>query len=310
MSRFYVDEDISRARTLDKAFYNSPALFDECREKLFGSSWQFIGNEDLLSDEHNVYPFTLLQNYLDEPLVLTRDKDQQLHLLSNTCTHRGNIIADQHCRASNLRCKYHGRIFQLDGHFHSMPEFREVKEFPGPEDNLKKLPLFTWGKWLFTSLSPTNDPQIFFREMMNRVSWMPLRDFHFRPELSREFAVHAHWALYCENYLEGFHIPFVHAGLNAVIDFGNYTTELFTFSNLQLGIAKENEDCFEIPAGTVDSGEKIAAYYFYVFPNMMFNFYPWGLSVNIVEPVSLQETRVRFLTYVWNQTKYNTGAGS
>ena len=310
MSRFFVDEDISRAKTLDKSFYNSENLFDECREKLFASSWQFIGNEDLLSDDRNIFPFTLLENYLDEPLVLTRDKDQQLHLLSNACTHRGNIIADHHCRASNLRCKYHGRIFQLDGRFHSMPEFKEVKEFPRPEDNLKNLPLFTWGKWLLTSLSPSNDPQSIFMDMMNRVSWMPLRDFHFRPELSRDFVVRAHWALYCENYLEGFHIPFVHASLNAVIDFGNYTTELFPLSNLQLGIAKDNENSFDLPPGTVNSGKKIAAYYFFVFPNMMFNFYPWGLSVNIVKPLSTKETRISFLTYVWENSKYNSGAGS
>ena len=310
MSRFFVDEDISRARTLDKSFYNSETIFDECREKLFASSWQFIGSEDLLSDDLNVYPFTFFENYLDEPLVLTRDRENNLHLLSNTCTHRGNIIADHHCRANNLRCKYHGRIFQLDGRFHSMPEFKEVKDFPGPDDHLKKLPLFTWGKWLFTSLSQSLDPQFFFIDMMKRVSWMPLRDFQFIPDRSRDFVVKAHWALYCENYLEGFHIPFVHAGLNAVIDFGNYTTELFAYSNLQLGIAKDNEDCFEIPHGSIDYGKKIAAYYFFVFPNMMFNFYPWGLSVNVVKPLNKKETRISFLTYVWDESKYNVGAGS
>ena len=72
----------------------------------------------------------------------------------------------------------------------------------------------------------------------------------------REIFMKAHWALYCENYLEGFHIPFVHAGLNAVIDFGNYTTELFRYSNLQLGIAKDNEDCFDLPPESPDFGKR------------------------------------------------------
>jgi choline monooxygenase len=102
----------------------------------------------------------------------------------------------------------------------------------------------------------------------------------------------------------------VHAGLNAVIDFGNYTTELFKWSNLQLGIAKDDEDCFELPKDSVDAGKKVAAYYFFVFPNMMFNFYPWGLSVNIVQPLSIHESKVSFLTYIWKESKYNTGAGS
>jgi len=247
--------------------------------------------------------------------VLVRDRQDTLRLLSNVCTHRGNILATGPCQLSHLRCRYHGRQFQLDGKFLSMPEFKEVKDFPSPADDLKQLPLFQWGNWLFTSLS-AQDPgahipaNLLFGDMMNRMQWLPFRDFVFRPELSRDFTVRAHWALYCENYLEGFHIPFVHAGLNAVIDFGNYTTELFRYSNLQLGIAKDDEDCFDLPSSSPDYGKKVAAYYFFVFPNMMFNFYPWGLSVNIVKPVSLTETRVSFLTYVADPSKYDKGAGS
>jgi len=146
--------------------------------------------------------------------------------------------------------------------------------------------------------------------MIDRVGWLPVNDFVFHPELSKEFTVKAHWALYCENYLEGFHIPFVHAGLNSVIDFGNYTTETFKYSNLQLGIAKDDDDCFDLPSSSPDYGKKVAAYYFFVFPNMMFNFYPWGLSVNVVKPISTTESKVSFYTYILDQSKYNSGAGS
>jgi choline monooxygenase len=146
--------------------------------------------------------------------------------------------------------------------------------------------------------------------MQKRLEWLPINDFILKPELSAVYTVHGHWALYCENYLEGFHIPFVHAGLNAVIDFGNYTTELFDHSNLQLGLAKSNENVFDLPPSSPDYGKKVAAYYFFVFPNLMFNFYPWGLSINIVQPVSDHETRVSFLTYVWKENIFNRGAGS
>ena len=50
--------------------------------------------------------------------------------------------------------------------------------------------------------------------MTRRIGWLPLEEFVFEPSLSRDYLVQAHWALYCENYLEGFHIPFVHADLN------------------------------------------------------------------------------------------------
>src|SRR5579862_379129 len=307
---FFIDENIARARTIDKRFYTDAGSFELMKERLFASSWQFIGDRDAVRNAGDVYPFTLLENYIDEPLILTRDKKNEIHLLSNVCTHRGNIIAEEPCKINNLRCKYHGRLFHLDGKFISMPEFKEVENFPSADDNLKQLSLFNWGKWLFTSLHDRLPHQLFFKEMIDRLEWLPINDFYFRPDLSKDFSVLAYWALYCENYLEGFHIPFVHAGLNAVIDFGNYTTELFTYSNLQLGIAKDDEDCFDLPESSVDHGKKVAAYYFFVFPNMMFNFYPWGLSVNVVKPVGMNESKVSFYTYVWKEEKLNTGAGS
>jgi choline monooxygenase len=192
----------------------------------------------------------------------------------------------------------------------SMPEFKEVKNFPTAADDLHGLPLFQWEQLYFTALSAAHPAEYFFDDMIRRLSWLPLREFVFRPERSKDYFVDAHWALYCENYLEGFHIPFVHSGLNAVIDYGAYTTELFRYSNLQLGIAKDGEDCFELPPSSPDYGKKIAAYYFWVFPNMMFNFYPWGLSINIVQPLSPGQTKVSFLVYSWREEKYNLGAGS
>jgi choline monooxygenase len=310
MPRFFVDPEIARAKTIATDIYTDPAVFEEAREKIFAASWQFIGDAGLVKEPGQCHPFLMMDEYLNEPLVLSRDKDNHLHCLSNVCTHRGNLLVNTPCQVTNLRCRYHGRMFRLDGKFHSMPEFREVEDFPSPEDDLRKLPLFQWGKLLFTSLEGRLPAAEFLQPMIDRLAWMPLDAFEYRPDLSKTYTVLANWALYCENYLEGFHIPFVHAGLNTVIDYGNYTTELFGYSNLQLGIAKEGEDCFDLPLESPDYGKRVAAYYFWVFPNMMFNFYPWGLSINIVKPVSPAYTKVSFISYVWKDDKRNTGAGA
>lgn len=49
---------------------------------------------------------------------------------------------------------------------------------------------------------------------------------------------------------------------------------------------------------------KIYAYYYWLFPNLMFNFYPWGLSLNVVEPQGLQKTRIRFRTYLYKDATH------
>lgn len=310
MPSFFIDKDIAKAKTIDTDFYTEEKFYEAAKEKIFAPSWQFIGDAGRIKESGDACPFTLLENYIDEPLLLTKDKQDELHCLSNVCTHRGNLMVYEPCKLNQLKCRYHGRLFSLDGKFISMPEFKEVKNFPAKDDDLHSLPLLKWGTLLFTSLNPQYQSRDFLSEMMQRIEWFPVNDLKFRPELSKNYYVEANWALYCENYLEGFHIPFVHAGLNQVLDFGEYTTEIFRYSNLQLGIGKKGDVCFDLPSTSPDYGKEVAAYYFWVFPNMMFNFYPWGLSVNIVEPVAVSKCRIRFLTYVSDESKLEKGAGS
>jgi choline monooxygenase len=42
----------------------------------------------------------------------------------------------------------------------------------------------------------------------------------------------------------------------------------------------------------------------------MFNFYPWGLSVNVVKPLQPDLTSVAYLTYVSDESKSKQGAGA
>lgn len=311
MEHLFVDENIARAKTISTDIYTSETCLELAKEKIFAASWQFIGTKEQVKFEGDVQPFVLLKEYLNEPLVLTHDKAGLISCLSNVCTHRGNLLAYQPCsRAKHLRCKYHGRLFELSGKFTSMPEFKEVENFPAAEDNLPSLPLFNWANLLFTSLHKKEEAPVYFKEMMERLHWLPMQDFVYHPELNKTFEVDANWALYCENYLEGFHIPYVHASLNAALSFNEYATELYPKSSLQLGVGRDNEDCFDLPSSSVDYGRNIAAYYYWVYPNLMFNFYPWGLSVNVVNPVSVSKSRVDFIVFIWKENKYNKGAGS
>jgi choline monooxygenase len=309
MAHFFVDPNIAKAKTINTAFYTGSNYFELAKEKIFSPSLQYIGHADLIKDKNSAHPFTLLENYLDEPLLLTRDNENKLHCLSNVCTHRGNLLIKEPCKIKDLVCKYHGRRFSRDGKFVSMPQFKEVENFPTEADNLHELPLFQWGKLLFTSLDAKISPSDFLGEIQKRMEWFPMDKLEFRADLSKDYLVKANWALYCENYLEGFHIPFVHPDLNAVLDFSEYTTEVFNYSNLQIGIAKKGDDCFELPSSSPDFGKNIAGYYFWVFPNLMLNFYPWGLSLNYIQPIGVSETKVSFHIYVSDASKLNTGAG-
>lgn len=295
---FYIDPDIRKAKTLPGSFYSNNDIYIALLEKAFVQSWQFIGSYELLPENNYVHPFEFLAGSLNEPLLLNKDNEGVLRCMSNVCTHRGKIILEKPGKMRYLSCGYHGRCFHLNGKLRSMPEFKETENFPSENDNLSNLPLKKLGTFLFTSLDPKIEFEIIFAPIRNRLSWFPFDSLIFDASSSQDYQINAHWALYCDNYLEGFHVPFVHPGLGANLDYNEYNTEVFEYCNLQLGVAEANASAFVLPENSIDFGKRIHAYYWWIFPNLMLNVYTWGVSVNVVEPLGLDKTRVRFLTYL------------
>jgi choline monooxygenase len=289
MQAFTIDPDIRQARTLSSDFYTDEAYFEASKEKIFARSWQPVGRID---DVEGLKPLTLLPGFLDEPVLLSRSGND-LNCLSNVCTHRGKILVDEPCSANLIRCGYHGRRFDMSGKFLSMPEFSGVEDFPTAADDLTNIPLTERGGFAFASLDPTAPFDEFVGDAAAHFDDFEPLDLKFVS--SREYEVDAHWALYCENYLEGFHIPFVHHSLNEVVDYGTYKTETFRYSSLQTGF---------------DENGNVAGRYLFIFPNLMFNFYEWGISVNVVRPVTPAHSVIEFLTYVSNESKLGGGAGA
>jgi choline monooxygenase len=311
VSQIYeVDADIRRASTLPASYYQDRDAFERSKDCYFANSWQFIGDTNLAKVPGQVFPFEVMPGLLNEPLLLTRDTDDKLHCISNVCTHRGMIVCEGAGNERFLRCRYHGRRFGLDGGFKSMPEFEDVCDFPSEADNLRAVPFHQWDPLLFASLSPAASFETVFGPILERLSWLPLHEFRHDPSTSRDYLVKAHWGLYVDNYLEGFHIPFVHTALNELLEYDNYNTYTYEWCSLQVAEAKSDEGIFDLPSSSPDFGKRIAAYYYWVFPNLMLNFYPWGLSINVIRPLGIDTTKVSFIRYVWDESKLGVGAGA
>jgi choline monooxygenase len=305
-----VDPDIRRASSLPGRFYTSEAIFALIRERVLARGWHVVADEPRVAAPGRVLPFTLLPSCLDEPLVLTRDGAGALHCLSNVCTHRGTVVVHEAGEVQGLRCRYHGRRFALDGRFLSMPEFEGVEGFPSAADDLRRVPSARLGPLVFAGV----DPAMPFEDLVAPVRAAAatlgvavdaMLDRTSAPaEPARDYDVGGHWALYCDNYLEGFHVPFVHAGLAATIDYGSYRTELSRWGTVQIAQAnaKTGDDAFD--------GTTIAGLYFFLFPATMLNFYPWGLSVNAIRPLGIDRTRVSYATYVTDASRRGRGAGA
>ena len=273
MSAYSVDPDITVASTIDSAFYLDEATYALAGERIFARTWQWIGDLADVAESGSLSPRELLPGILDEPLLLSRDRTGTLRCLSNVCTHRGNILVHAPCaQVEQIRCGYHSRRFDLSGRMTFMPEFVDAKNFPSASDNLPQVPFATWANHGFAALDPAAPLEAFIGDIIGRLPALPVERFRLDPTLSRDYVVKAHWALYVENYLEGFHIPFVHAA-------------------------------------DLERDGAPAAQYWWIFPNLMLNFYPWGLSLNRVVPQGIDSTRIEFRAYVEDEAKLGQGAG-
>ena len=286
-SKISINKDITQAELITPEFYTRAKYFKKVKNKIFARSLQFIIHKDNL--ENNINPFILLEDFLNEPYLLIQNKS--LKILSNICTHRANLLCHKGSNNQKIQCNYHGRTFDLDGNLKNAPGFEGVENFPTENDNLKNIPYKSWNNFIFTSIkSPINIDGV-FKDIDSRLAYYPFQKLCYDSNQSNTYTINAHWALYCENYLEGFHVPFIHKGLNEDINYNNYKTEILDHGVLQYAINKIASNPKQILK------DNMYAYYYWIFPNMMFNFYNWGLSINIIEPINKKKTRIRFLSF-------------
>lgn len=297
-----IDPDITRASTLPSKYYTDPVIFESLLNQ-FKATWNYVGHTSQY-EENTILPININR----EPMVVTKSGGK-FSCLSNVCTHRGMILQSEKECKKTLTCPYHGRTFSLDGMLKQMPEFESTEDFPSEKDNLEHFNIEFWNQLIFASQAPDTPLSDCMKEVTERMNFLRLHELRYDSSRERNYTIGANWALYVDNYLEGFHIPFVHKDLNNALEYSQYETELFDGGVLQIGIAQEGVPFFEIPDGHKDSGKKIAAYYWWIYPNIMLNFYPWGLSLNIVKPLSVDKTEICYFGFILDEQLLGQGAG-
>lgn len=252
-----------------------------------------------LPDPGVFQPWTLLPGCLDEPLIVKNNE-----CLSNVCTHKGALLLKEASTADGIRCPNHGRRFDEHGKMLSAPGFKKLPTFPNEDCGLPR-PGFRQRLGVgFVNLDSEASFEGWWMQL-DRIEFLLNRPMKFGKV--RNYDVKAHWVMYIDNYLEGLHIPYVHRGLAKQVEMQTYEYELLPQGVLQ---TVEGSDCFDIPEGHQDHGRNIAAYYYFLFPCTMLNFYPWGISVNVIQPRSPNETRVTFFSLIADESRVEKGAGS
>jgi choline monooxygenase len=114
----------------------------------------------------------------------------------------------------------------------------------------------------------------------------------------RTYTMKCNWKTYVDNYLEGYHLPSVHPGLNRELDFNAYAVEPYAKHVRQFSPIRGAQAGDATPRRYQDAGEGLTTDYFWIFPNWMLNCYPDNVSLNIVLPLGPERSRAIFEWYL------------
>jgi choline monooxygenase len=289
LADFDATAPLDEATTIPGTWYTDPRVAEREGRTVWSRTWQMVARVDQLKDAGQ-YATAVVGG---EPIVVVRGSDGALRAFFNVCRHHAAAVCTQpEGHAERLRCPYHGWTYGLDGAFKSAPEMENVKSLDPAGLGLVPVPVATWENFVFVHLDP-QPPSIesWMGELADRVQ--PLRLDTLRFAGRREWTLACNWKVFVDNYLDGgYHVPFLHRGLNSILSFKDYRIE--TFGRACLQSSPIDASGGEAMTAAVRSGQ---ALYFWLYPNLMLNWYEGYLDTNLVLPLGVDRTRVVFDFY-------------
>lgn len=196
---------LEQARTLPAEAYTSPEIFERETERVLRREWLCIGRADQIPKAGDYYTLDLL----GEKLVVTRDKDGDLHVLSRICLHRAAEIVSGQGNATSLRCPYHSWTYGLAGELLGAPLMDRVPDFDRSKCGLPELRCEIWEGWIFANFDPEADalgPQL-------APMAKDLEAFRMSEMVAAEpmvFDSPFNWKVLVDNFMEAYHHIAIH----------------------------------------------------------------------------------------------------
>lgn len=271
---------LDHAHALPAPFYTAAQMAALDGSAVFTRSWQLICQQSQLLGigDHVVADIAGL------PIIVVRSDAQTIRAFHNVCRHRAGPLARcDGLGAKSLRCKYHGWTYGLDGVLRSAPEMATAADFNPADIRLPEARVQLWQGLVFVAVGEAPPFEEFVAGIDQRLGPAnALAGYRFHHRSSYEVA--CNWKVYVDNYLEGYHVPHIHPGLNRLLDYRSYVTETAAWYSFQFSPLESAPELY-------GSGE---ALYYFLYPNAMLNILPGRLQTNRVLPLGVDRCRVEF----------------
>ncbi len=283
------------ANGLPSSAYTSEEFFALENARLFHGAWVFAGFAHELEAPGDAVPVTVA----GRPVVLVRNDEGEIKAFHNVCRHRCLKLVDAPGNVGRvLRCPYHSWTYSLDGALMLTPYFggRDPRQTPEGFDRkargLVPARSAVWHDWIFVNLSGTAPD---FDEFVAPLTpWLEDIDFSDVEHLVTIDLgeVRANWKLLMENFIEPYHVQFVHVSTTKQPLSEHYTIDEAGCLGSAIDVTRASDEPRR------DDVLSVSSRYLTLFPNFVLGrYYPDQIGVHLNVPVAADRTLQRRAIY-------------
>lgn len=195
--------------------FTNPELFELEMKYLFESNWVYLAHESQIPDNNDYYTTSIGR----QPIIITRDKQGELHAVINACAHKGAMLCRRkHGNKGSFTCPFHGWTFSNAGKLLKVKD-EKTTEYPvsfnknGSHDLTKVARFESYRGFLFGSLNPNVQP---LQEYLGETRVIIDQIVDQAPngiEVLRgnsSYIYDGNWKMQMENGCDGYHVSSVH----------------------------------------------------------------------------------------------------
>ncbi len=147
---------LEESTTMPPRAYCSDELFQLELDRVFRPGWLNIGR---VSDVPNIGDYKCV-DLIGEQLVMCRDKEGELRVMSRICLHRWMEVATGSGNAPAFQCPYHLWTYNLSGQLVGAPEMQGVAGFDKSTCSLPQVRHAVWQGFVFVNLDGNAKPLV------------------------------------------------------------------------------------------------------------------------------------------------------
>ena len=300
-----VKEPLSTANGLPNAHYIDPAVFAEERDALLFGQWAGLAVAADVPEAGDAKPIT----FMGMPLLLLRDRNDQVRVFQNTCRHRGMILVEEPRKIEGaIRCPYHSWCYSTEGKLVSTPHVGGPGQNTHPDVDRSTLGLTEIRSHIWRDVVWVNvdgqapEFEVAMKPVMDRWAEFERPLFHGGADSKFVLSVKSNWKLAVENYCESYHLPWVHPGLNSysrledhynIEEYGAYSGQgTLVYRQLEGANGAKFAD-FE----GLDAKWDTAAEYISVYPNVLLGMHRDHAFAIVLVPKGPEETEENIHLY-------------